>query len=344
LIGTYRFKYHGILKNFDFNKINKDTFPLMIESNIFNVKELSDTYKNPNDYFGVELEDSNECENDFYLFNQKEYHLKIDVLEDMYDYCEIICEPNSELENKIQDLEFNLNMQVSIFSQIKFLKTQILNLNKSIIDSTYYLLYTDGVKTNGFKSWFNFFYSEQIDGEEFQYIFRYLKGENNFVPDFIKAIWEDYFCVKNLTDYCKKKILRLERISGINEADVIIENQISKNLNDLEKSETRTEFKDIRLDIFKDVNSRLLFVHIVNAWQGKKNTAFFSRLFKYLQEKKEIIIIDNDSEIFRNFIIDLEYLHTFSRIQKKTTEKESYVWSRTYDYFDDCLKSFYSEI
>ena len=49
MIGTYTFKYFGILKDFDLDNINKDTFPKLIEADIFDVAELSPEYKTKDD-------------------------------------------------------------------------------------------------------------------------------------------------------------------------------------------------------------------------------------------------------------------------------------------------------
>ncbi len=342
--GSYTFKYHGILKNFDIQKINRDTFPKLIASNIFDVKELSDFYKSKEDYFGLELDDIGREIDNFYLFNKKEYHLKKNVIDDMFDYCEFKCESHDELDNKIVDLELNLNMQVSQHSQIKYLKSQIVAMNQNMIDTQYYLLYTTNRESNGYKSWFEFFSLEQIDNGDYTFIFKYLKGDRDFVPTFIKQIWQDYFLVKRLTEYCKNKIFQIERISGINEVDVLIENEITNvklnNISDIENKESVTEYKDIRKDIFKDENSRMLFDFVVEKWNEKKNTSFYSMLYKYLQNEKKIIIVDSDSLIYRSFVIKNFKLNKFAKIQKQTTNKENNKWVRVFKIFGDLSEKF----
>lgn len=342
--GTYSFTYHGILKNFDFQKINRDTFPKLIASNIFDVHELSNCYKAKDDYFGIELDDTNWGINNFYLFDSKEYHLKKIILDDMFDYCEFKCESQEELQHKILEIDLNINMQASDYSKIKILKTEILIMNQNMIDPQYYLLYSKKRETSGYFSWFEFFKSEQIDNEDYTFIFKYLKGDRDFVPTFIKQIWQDYFNVKHLTDYCKNKIQIIERNTGIKEVDVLIEQQVNKiklnNFNEVEVKETIAEYKDIRKDIFKDEKSRMLFEFIVEKWEEKKNTSFYSMLYKYLQNEKKIIIVDSDSLIYRSFVIEDYKLNKFAKIQKQTTNKENNKWVRVFKIFGDLSEKF----
>ena len=344
MIGTYTFKYFGILKDFDIQKINRDTFPKLIVSNIFEIKNLSDCYKSEEDYFGMELDDFNWQIDDFYLYYNKEYHLKEVVLEDMFDYCEFICEPLDEHEEKILDLELNLNMQASHYSAIKYLKTEIILIHKSMKDSQYYLLYANGRETRDYTSWFNFFSSEQIDCDVFTFVFKYLKGDHDFVPTFIKEIWIDYYFVKNLTKYCQDKIHQIERISGIKEVDVLIENEITNvklyNVSNTEKKETITIYKDIRTDIFSDENSRKLFDFIIEKCIYKKNTSFYSMLYKYLQRTGHINILDKDSSSYRSFIIENYNLKTFAKIQQQTTDKENNKWNVVFKTFEDIENKF----
>lgn len=344
MIGTYTFKYHGILKNFDLDKISKDTFPKLIEANIFDVAELSSEYKAEDDYFDLVLDDSYWGSCFYYQYNYNSYSLKDRVVEDMFDYCEFKSESLDELEEKILDLELNLNMQVSHYSKIKYLKTEIFLMHKSMKDSQYYLLYANGRETRGYTSWFNFFSSEQIDCDVFTFVFKYLKGDRDFVPTFIKEIWIDYYFVKNLTKYCQDKIHQIERISGIKEVDVSIENEITNlklyNVSNTEKKETITEYKDIRTDIFRDENSRMLFDFIIEKWIGKKNTSFYSMLYKYLQRAGKIIILDKDSSPYRNFIIENYNLKGFAKIQQQTTDKENNKWNVVFKTFKDVENKF----
>ena len=345
MIGTYTFKYHGALKKFDFNTINKETFPLMIEAQIFDIKGLSKTYEAEGDYFGIEVEDCNQCLNDFYLYNREEYHLKLNVLEDMFDYCEFTCEPHDELERKARNLDFNLETCVSNHSKIKYLKQVIFDIKNQIINKDYYLLYTRNSEIDGYKSWFKFFMLEQIDGEDFTYIFKYLKGSYDFVPPFIKNLWENCYYAKGLMDFCTKKILHYERISGINEAEVTIDKYSKSNINYLSEDDgEEKEYHDIRLDIFKDIDSRKAFDFILSEWKGARTTAFYSRVFKFLQSKNYIIIEGDDNDIYREFIMSNFSLDSFTRIQKRTSNKKDDVWAKAYTSFEESLEKLYSKL
>lgn len=341
MIGTYTFKYRGVLKNFDINNINRHTFPTLIKANLFDVKELSATYRG-GDYFGVELDGSNEYINDFYLYNHEEYHLKLEVLEDMFDNCELRCEPIDKLERKIRNLEFNLETHVSNYSKIKYLKEVIFSVKNQILNKDYYLLYTKNLEIGCYDSWFEFFRSEQIDGEDFTYIFKYLKGEYDFVPPFIENLWTNCFYAKGLVDFCTKRILHLERLSGINEADVLVDKYLKSKINYLltDEVEEEKQYHDIRLDIFKDKKSREAFDYILNKWKKPKDTAFYSKIFKYLQSKGYIVIEGDDSEKYREFIIDNFNLTSYKRIQKRTSFKNDDVWAKSFSDFESYLEEF----
>lgn len=342
MIGTYAFKYHGILKDFNFDNFGKETFHLLIKADIFDVKELASRYQDHEEYLYMHVGDSNQCLSDYYIYNYKEYHLKLNVLEDMFDYCEFKCEPNDELERKTRNLEFNLETYVSNHSKIKYLKQVIFDVKNQIINKDYYLLYTRNFEIDGYKSWFKFFMLEQIDEEEFSYISKYLKGSYDFVPPFIKNLWENCYYAKGLIDFCTKKILHFERISGINEADVLIDKYSKSNINYLvsEYAEEDKEYHDIRLDIFKDIDSRKAFDFILSEWKGKKDTAFYSRVFKFLQSKKYIILEGDDNDIYREFIMSNFSLDSYARIQKRTSIKENDVWSNAFKHFEESLKKF----
>lgn len=314
--GTYTFQYHGILKNFDFDKINRDTFPKLIASNIFDVNELSTFYKSKDDYFGIELDDTNWEINNFYLFNNKEYHLREIVLDDMFDYCEFKCESQDELQYKILEIDLNINIQSSDYSKIKFLKNEIFIMNQNMIDPQYYLLYSKKRETNGYSRWFEFFRSEQIDNEDYTFIFKYLKGDRDFVPTFIKQIWQDYFIVKHLTDYCKNKIQIIESNSGINEVDVLIENTTLKlkNVYNVENKELIKEYSnDIGKDIFKE-DYYSLFEYIVQEYGDKKNKAFFSYLYHYFNDNKYLLKNAKSSTKYNDFLVNNSFINSFSKV------------------------------
>lgn len=337
------FKYFGVLKGFDFDNINRNTFQLLIDSNIFNISELSNCYKNKDDYFGLELDNLNWRFSNFYLFNQKEYHLKNEVLMDMFHRCKLKIESLDELDENIYELEFNLNIQVSDFAKIHFLKKFILELNHRISNKKYYLLYANNFKTNGFTSWYNFFFSEQIDNENYEYIYRYLKGEQDYIPIFIKDIWKEYFIVNKLTIFCEKKIHILEKQSGINEADIKVEN-ISKLYKFKSISESNefeyTKTKEAeRSDIFND-DGEQIFKFILSKYPQKQTKAFFSYLYFYLRNINKIIPLGDDSLEYREYIINNSPIKSFSKIQKTVSEKTNTKKNKIFILFDKYLSEF----
>ena len=98
-----------------------------------------------------------------------------------------------------------------------------------------------------------------------------------------------------------------------------------------------------RNDIFKDNESRMLFEFIIENCEKDKNTSFYSMLYKYLQDKNKIILIDNDSVLYRNFIMNTYNLSSFSRIQNKSSNKEQTVWNSTFKTFDKLTEFFFTQ-
>jgi hypothetical protein len=341
MIGTYSFKYHGVLKNFDLQKINKHTFQLLIEAKIFDVKELPKTFGFEDDFIDIDMEiyyNAWDC----YIINDVEYNLKLEVWEDIFDYCEFKSESHDKLAQKIRDLEFNIDTYVSNHSKIKYLKQVIYDIKNQIIDRDYYLLYTKNIKVDGYDSWFEFFSLGQTGDEDFTYIFQYLQGEYDFVPPFIKSLWTNCYYAKDLIHFCTKRILNLEKTSGINEVDVSIDIYAKSRINYLlsENLQAEKEYHDIRLDIFKDQKSRIAFDLILSEWKEEKNTAFYSKVFKFLQLKGYIILEEDDSDEYRKFILSNSKLKSFTRIQKQTSKKLNNIWDRSFSDFEKYLKNF----
>jgi hypothetical protein len=337
------FIYYGVLKDFNLETINRNTFPKLLTSNIFEEEELSNGYQSQEDYFGIELCDSNWGLSNFYLFNRKEYYLKKSILPEMFRYCARKCECYDSLNQKKYDLDFNLNFQISDFSKIKFLKIEIQRLYQNLEDKDYFLLYSRNKETDDFKSWFEYFESEQIENEDYTFIFKYLAGDNDFVPTSIKKMWQEYFLVNQLSEFCKKKIYQIERYSGINEADVNIEESKNSQNNFVQNTNEKKFFNHSKLtsEIFND-DSEELFEFIVNRYREEKNAAFYSYLYHFFCDKKFFVNNKKKTNIkYDNYLIKNKYIQSFSKvIQKSETDGDA---AKDKDlYFEKEMKIFHS--
>ena len=331
MIGNYTFKFYGIIKGFDLDNINRDTFPILISANIFDVAELSPYYIG-GEYFGIELNADSWCISDFYLFNQQQYSLKNEIYEDMFDRCEFRCESSEALEEGICDVDLNVDFEVSDYSKIRYLKLKIAEMNHRVVNQSYYLLYCKKIDVDSYRSWYDYFISEQVENGDFDFIYKYLVGEDDFVPDFILSSWSEFFLVKNLTDYCKKKINLLERTSGIKESDIIID---IKHL--LVKKEKITadekEVQKFSSAIFCE-NGEELFKYIISRYPRAHNKAFFSYLYFYLRDKMKIVLLGNDSREYRDYVIDNYDINSFTKIQVTVNDNTSSMKNKVHEWFN----------
>lgn len=336
------FKYEGVIKGFDLSKINRDTFPKMIKAGMFETRDLSQDYKGC-EYFGMELTDQNEEINNFYLYNQKEFHLKEDVLENMFDRCALNCESNDDLEIIIEKLQLELYIQISALSKIRYLKKRIFETMTSLDEPRFYLLYKEGIKTWGYRTWYDFFKFEQTENEDFYHIFQYLIGDGDFVPVFIEKIWKDYFLTKGVIDFCTNEILCLEKLTGLSEADVLVESTSDGREEQIQIQDERynnpLKLKDSLHHIFSGDGQRL-FEYIVSR-SSKTNKAFFSYLYFYMKDLNKIILFADDSKEYRDYIVKRYEIQKFSKIQKTDPEKDSSMRSKNFKLFDAYRKDFY---
>jgi hypothetical protein len=341
--GTYKFKYFGILKKFNIEKINKDNFQILIDADIFDYKGTKPQKEYPNlRYKGIELDSSFSDFDIYFQFNKKEYFLKPEVLDHMFDRCESRCEDEDILDYKINEVDFNLNFQITYESKIKYLKHQIQSFSLAISEPQYYLLYTKINNALEYKTWFEFFYEEQIDNCEYEYVFKYLKGDKDFVPNFISEIWKEYFLVKGVTDYCKGKIEHLQFQSGLNEADIEITFQtVSAKTQNKEISTTNITPVTIQLKdrIFAE-SEYAFFQFIVDNYREKNNKAFFSYIYHYFSDNKLLIKNNKSSLLYNSFLVKNNYLSEFSKVIQRSQFDSGDEEKRLFTIFDNFRDSF----
>lgn len=108
------------------------------------------------------------------------------------------------------------------------------------------------------------------------------------------------------------------------------------------KLSSTTSSTDNRIELIFKKDGYQLFDFIVSHYPSKKDTAFFSYLFFYLKIKSEILIISDDSKLYRNFIVENYGLLSYSRIQKTTSIKEITKEKKTFELLDIISDKFYS--
>ena len=102
-------KYYGILRDFDFDKININSFKKLVEIGIFDEHELSDVYKNDEENFVLDTDIRDFF--DFFIYNKKEYYLKKEI------YAEMIYVKNWQLETFNNVSYFTEEIEVLLISE-----------------------------------------------------------------------------------------------------------------------------------------------------------------------------------------------------------------------------------
>lgn len=339
-------KYFGILKDFDFEKINSETFPLLIESKIFDVKKLSGSYESEKDYFGIELQSTNESFNTFFLFERKEYHLKNEIIVEIiqsqvkgFDLDWIL----SDFENYINE---ELNKEFVEKKKVETLEVIYKEQYDLLKNKTIYVEYQSIKKEKNILKWWAFLDSEIELDANYSFITNYLKGvfpENNcYFPDKICSIWKECYLfekVRETLDLYRDKVQEKETkekvLKEISNQDFLEHNEKStegvKQTADIEMSS-----KDISL--FKN-DGLYIFNCITSNYSEKKNPAFFSYLFFFLKEKDLLKVNSStDSKKYRDYIFEnfnVKFPRIIYSVAQKQTERESKM-----NEFEDILKNF----
>ncbi len=221
----FKAKYYGILKGFDFENVNINSFNTLVCSGIFNEYELSQGNINENDYF---LSDKDIMTfGDFFIQNRKEYHLKDEVLLEMIYVKNWILEAFNSVETITEEIEVLITSEFQLENKLKILEENFKKYFNEIGDKNYYSLFKNGTLTGGCETWEQYFISHIVDEPNYQIIAKFLNGENKFLDNEIENKWNDYFIVSKISDYCEKKKNLLLNIK---------ENTLEKQINNIDLS------------------------------------------------------------------------------------------------------------
>lgn len=311
--------YKGRL-NIKSNIINQSNFQGLIDENIF-----IETIFNKNlvdDYSGLELGGDYQFWN-YFQFNKKEYTLNPKVYIEYFDYIYAFLKIDYTFESYSNEIEIELE---TLFGndKIAFLTNMLNNELKDIQYIEEYKIFKKYNAENNPFEWYKYLYENYYEDE--------LLMSNIF-----NFLTEPSFEDEKNNRVIYNVIIPFKYIFKI-QSDI----ELLKNHDLIKKNYDTDKYKtELYNHIFKNKNyTKFLFV--IEDFEGKKNTAFYSQLFKYFQENNWLNIETEDSKEFRNFIVSKGLLEKFSKIQQKTSFKTRSRWDTMFDVFDNILLN-YSE-
>lgn len=317
---NYNSQYFGKLINIKENYLNKEIFESILKFDLFEKFPLSSCYQG-DEYFGLELDpvDIKLEFNDFFLYEKNEYHLKKEIWIDMFKFQSKLIELYHSMSDfSLDNYMVNYHSFVTKNEKIDYLKKLNTDYLKHIKHKDLLFLFIKNEPARGYKSWEEFYVNEMIENENFDILFRFLKGEMEFDRSDTYIMWREFRIYKDIIDFIEEKLNNLEQFN--------------------KKIPKTNTYTDWRSDIFKNKESRELFNYITDNYMDLKNTSFFSMLYKYFQLKKYIILLDNDSKVYKDFVLKNFELENFSRIQKQTSFKINNKWDKMFIFFDELEK------
>ncbi len=135
--------------------------------------------------------------------------------------------------------------------------------------------------------------------------------------------WLEFYRREKLIQFCKSKINELQNFDK--SKNVISQPSLS--------------------DLLFTEDGEYIFNHIISNYVGKKNKAFYSYLYSYLQLKSKLVNnFKKDSETYRSFIMKNFLTEKFSRIIVSNAFKQERK-TDIFLIFDNLMKSYsvYSE-
>lgn len=318
-------KFNGILNDFDLNKCTLEAILHSISVGVYLEEEDQGNLQIYIEHEMFFIENSEEWEfgNEMVL-NNKSYCQNYDIPTELYREIEyaIVKVFRYELKEDIASIVSSLNGFFNNENRIEYLNKKHLECWSSANTPSQFLLYMG--TSNDYENWQDYFtmiISERTDLTK-EYLSRSKYGnfkiERDYFYNEIKD-WVYYYRLKNIIDFCVLKIDELQ----------------NENLNgEIEKPNLSTL-------IFKNDGLKI-FDFIVLKYTLKKDRAFFSYLYYFLQAEKKINLYTKDNIIYREYVLDkFSYLKTFSRVISSNAENQ-YKKTDVEDNFKNILKS-YSE-
>ncbi len=330
-----RTKYFGILKSFDFENINKDTFPILIGKGIFNEFEMTENYSGTN-YFGLETNISHsEAFNTWFLFNKKEYVLKEEIIIELLTQQVNSFEFNWLLSDFEEYIEKEISKEFIDAKKIDALENIYKQEYSFLKDKEFYHEYQQIKKQKDILKWFRYLEDElecgkyQIDYSiRYKFIANYLNGHNqHFIfPENLGEIWQECYLFDKA-----KSCLENHR----NEILGIAENTLP------EKKKNQKQIPDSKeIAIFKD-NGLEIFNCIVYNSEKPKTPAFFSYLFHFLHKKNGLKSFGRTDNLkYREYTKERFKIKSFARIITSSSCEQT-EQDRSFQEFEDILRFHY---
>lgn len=228
-------KYYGILRDFDFDKININSFKKLVESGIFDEHELSDVYKNDEENFVLDT-DIREFF-DFFIYNKKEYYLKKEIYAEMIYVKNWLLETFNNVSYFTEEIEVLLISEFLLENKLIILEENYKKYFNKIKDKQFYPLFkNETLNSDSYENWEEYFISDIVDNENYKSVANFLNGKSDFLNKEIANQWNEYFVISKISDFCEKKKNLLLNIK---------DTSVEKNLNNIHLSFQISLFEEI---------------------------------------------------------------------------------------------------
>ncbi|WP_264558644.1 hypothetical protein [Flavobacterium sp. N2270] len=283
------------------------------------VKKIVYPHINPESIYAKTSRVENKFEiGDEFVLDYKYYQLNPKVLNDLfkkiYDYIEFVSD--HKLNNFIISFNHILELNISNKEKIKLYKKKrnkiVSKYDKFLKNKEEFIIAFFDYEEFGFSSLREsiiFSLKEHFDDIEI-YITTHSFNKSVVFQELKKA-----YSFKKIIQYCNVQI------------------------NELSNKKELTNEKEI---IFKNEGEGF-YIYITKIYPSKKDTAFYSYLFHFLQEKDMTLLPrSKDSKKYREFILNNTDLKSFSRVQIMNSNN-LYTKDDMFDFFNEQLIKYYSE-
>jgi hypothetical protein len=293
-------QFNDILNEFDLDKPCNKLIEKLINHNYY-VEDLGNEYYRefvPEEYsFGGETK-----------YNNIPYRVNVDFFAEVYAYLKSIIEDLYDRNFTKDIFSITLNLEACLNNSMK------IDLLKECLKECYnvdseeaedFLMYLkDGsdVWEDNITGWIPF------EDEIYMY---YLKStpleklNNSNILDRYLPQWFEFYRREKLISFCKNKINELETLDKSNNSSYNV--KYPSNLKNL---------------IFKEDGAEM-YNYINSSYSGKKDRAFYSYIYSFLQSKSKLI--DNfkkDLKYYRDFVLEDSEFNTFPKIINSNADKQ----------------------
>jgi hypothetical protein len=307
--------FKNLLNDFDLNNPNNEMIDHMIKSGYYRICESGRNYyekfKPKNYILGIEI-----------IYNDTPYLFSREFSNELYDYLKSIILDlyDRNFEKDKFTVELKLKGYFDSTEQLEILK-KILNkchdVEGDLAEDFFSYLNSGDV---WLKDWITTSFSEEDE------IYRYYlkttpeeKLNDSIIIDVYLPMWLEFYRRKKLIEFCNLKIRELQN-SELNKIEIFNS-----------KRETEIIFSEDGENIFNYINSN---------YSHKRNRAFYSYLYLYLQSKHKLINnLKKDSIIYRNYVMKNYLDGNFSKI----IDSNAYKQEKKRDVFlifDNLMKSY----